>query len=158
MTRWNTLVPYEEDEQMAVMRWLELHKVCWFHPANEGMHKVQYRKKQRKLGLKPGVPDILIFDPPCSLGGQAFVGTAIELKRRDRTNNPTRRQLWWLRKLRELGWYTAVCYGADETIDLLEKLGYGRGGSSERNCDRNRSHTVSEIQRANHDCQRGTYF
>lgn len=128
MARWDTLVPYEEEEQIVVARWLDLHKVCWFHPANEGMHKVQYRKKQRQMGLKAGVPDFLIFTPPprSDIGRGYHVGTAIELKRRDRTNKPTRAQLRWLRRLRDLGWYAAVCYGSGEAIELLEELGYGR--------------------------------
>jgi len=151
--RWSHVAPTEEQELKVIAEWLDLHGLLWCHVPNEGQHKVQYRVKQMAMGVKPGVPDILIFTPPRA---GTYVGTAIELKRADKSNRPTKRQKEWLVKLSELGWYTAVCYGADEAIRLLEKLGYRRGGSSEKDCDRNRSHTVSELQRANQDCQRGT--
>ena len=33
----------------------------WHHSPLEGKHKVQYRKKQKRLGAKKGFPDILII-------------------------------------------------------------------------------------------------
>jgi len=124
MTCWVKPVPSEEDEQRVVAEWLDRHGVCWYHPMNEGKHKPQYRRKQAQLGLKAGVPDIIILDPPTAHKNK-YCGTAIELKRRDGKNRPTKRQKEWLQKLADRGWYTAVCYGADEAIRLCEKLGYG---------------------------------
>ena len=53
MTTNPYLNPPEENEQMALAKWLELHKVKFTHVPNEGKHKVQYRVKQKQLGVKP---------------------------------------------------------------------------------------------------------
>lgn len=114
--------PTEEAEMRTVCEWLRLHNICFAHPANEGMHKVQYRRKQVQLGLAPGLPDLLIFDVPPK---KDYRGTAIELKRRH-GGVVTAAQKQWLADLEKRGWFTAVCYGADEVIELLTRLGYGR--------------------------------
>lgn len=90
---------------------------------NEGKHKVQYRVKQKRLGVKAGVPDLLIFDPPPTCPDN--VGTAIELKRR-KGGRVTPEQTDWLNDLKDRGWAVAVCQGATEAIEFLESLGYGR--------------------------------
>ena len=118
------LNPPEEQEQLALVQWLELHKVKFTHVPNEGRHKVQYRVKQKQLGVKPGIPDILIFDPPPACPEN--VGTAIELKRR-KGGRVTPEQSAWLCILKDRGWAVAVCQGAMEAIEFLESLGYGRG-------------------------------
>lgn len=51
------IIPTEEQEQLALVQWLELHEIKYTHVPNEGKHKVQYRAKQKRLGVKPGVPD-----------------------------------------------------------------------------------------------------
>ena len=118
------IIPTEEQEQLALVQWLELHKIRYTHVPNEGKHKVQYRAKQKRLGVKPGVPDILIFDrPPLS---PENVGVAIELKRQ-KGGRVTPEQTAWLEHLKARGWAVAVCRGAMEAIELLESLGYGRG-------------------------------
>ena len=117
------IIPTEEQEQLALVQWLELHKIRYTHVPNEGKHKVQYRVKQKRLGVKPGVPDILIFDHPPLYPEN--VGVAIELKRR-KGGRVTPEQTHWLTILQERGWAVAVCRGADEAIRFLESLGYGR--------------------------------
>ena len=115
--------PPEEAEQVALVQWLELHKVKYAHVPNEGKHKVQYRVKQKRLGVKAGVPDLLIFDPPPACPDN--VGVAIELKRR-KGGRVTPEQTDWLNDLKDRGWAVAVCQGATEAIEFLESLGYGR--------------------------------
>ena len=36
------IIPTEEQEQLALVQWLELHKIRYTHVPNEGKHKVQY--------------------------------------------------------------------------------------------------------------------
>ena len=122
------IIPTEEQEQLALVQWLELHKIRYTHVPNEGKHKVQYRAKQKRLGVKPGVPDILIFDRPPRYPEN--VGVAIELKRR-KGGRVTPEQTVWLEHLKARGWAVAVCRGAMEAIEFLESLGYGRGWASE---------------------------
>jgi len=118
--------PPEEAEQMALVQWLELHGIKYTHVPNEGKHKVQYRAKQKRLGVKAGVPDILIFDRPPACPDN--VGAAIELKRR-KGGTLTAEQKKWLEVLSQKGWAVAVCRGADEAIKFLESLGYGSKGA-----------------------------
>ena len=115
--------PPEEAEQLALVQWLELHKIKYTHVPNEGKHKVQYRAKQKRLGVKPGIPDLLIFDRPPACPDN--VGAAIELKRR-KGGTVSSEQTAWLTILQERGWAVAVCKGATEAIEFLESLGYGR--------------------------------
>ena len=117
------LNPPEENEQMALVQWLRLHRIAFAHVPNEGRHKVQYRKKQKALGLQAGMPDLLIFDSPPAYPEN--VGTAIELKRRE-GGTLSNQQAEWLCKLKDRGWAVAVCKGAAEAIEVLESLGYGR--------------------------------
>lgn len=116
--------PPEENEQIALVQWLRIHKIAFAHIPNEGMHKVQYRKKQKKLGVQAGIPDLLVFDQPPNYPDN--VGAAIELKRRE-GGHLSERQRHWLVKLERRGWKVAVCRGAGEAIEFLESLGYGMG-------------------------------
>ncbi len=116
------IIPTEEQEQLALVQWLELHKIRYTHVPNEGKHKVQYRAKQKRLGVKPGVPDILIFDRPPLYPEN--VGVAIELKRQ-KGGRVTPEQIAWLEDLKARGWAVAVCQGAMEAIRVLQELGFG---------------------------------
>lgn len=116
------LNPTEEQEHKTLVEWLNVHKILFCHVPNEGDHRVQYRVKQKQLGVASGVPDILIFDPPPE---SDYVGVAIELKRK-KGGRITPAQIEWLENLKERSWVAAVCRGAGEAIKLLESLGYGR--------------------------------
>ena len=118
MTRWNTSNknPYEEDEQIKLAQYLDMKNYCWCHVPNEGKHKIQYYAKQKRLGVKKGVPDNFIFDVI-----DGYKGIAIELKRK-KGGRVSKEQKEWLNKLQNRGWLTRVCKGADEAIDWLEEL------------------------------------
>lgn len=127
------LVPTEEQEQLVLAQWLDTLGVVWFHPANEGKRKPQYAAKMAKLGLKAGVPDVLIFSPPRGgwretfLGGSTghpVKGVAIELKRK-RFSKQSVEQAAWLAALDSAGWAVQLCHGADDAIEFLRLLGYG---------------------------------
>lgn len=115
--------PPEELVQLTVADWLDRHGIQWCHVPNEGRHKAQYRRKQARLGLKAGVPDVLIFDPPPARPDA--VGTAIELKRRI-GGTVSKAQQEWLDALRARGWVAEVCQGVNEALGFLETMGYGR--------------------------------
>lgn len=114
--------PPEEAEQVALAQWLDLHKIAWFHPPNGGHRNVVVAAKLKAQGVKRGVPDVMIVDPPPLYPEN--VGTAIELKRR-KAGRVSENQTEWLEKLRNRGWAVAVCRGATEAIEFLESLGYG---------------------------------
>ncbi|MBE3608762.1 VRR-NUC domain-containing protein [Campylobacter sp. RM9337] len=56
-------VPYEEQEQMALVKWLQAKRIKHIHVANERMASVQYKKKLKALGTYAGFPDMMIFLP-----------------------------------------------------------------------------------------------
>lgn len=116
-------IPTEADEQKTLVDWLRLNRLCFCHVPNEGRHKVQYRRKMAALGLQPGVPDLLIFDRPPE--ASTFVGTAIELKRKV-GGKLTDKQREWIKQLRLRHWIAICCHGADQAIEELQSLGYGR--------------------------------
>jgi hypothetical protein len=129
------LIPTEEQEQAVLCDWLRLHNIVFHHSPNEGKHAVQYRVKQARLGVSKGFPDILIFDIPgilvtdecTTVTKDAFLcsGIAIELKRR-KGGKASPEQKQWLADLERRGWVTHLCHGADEAIEWLESLGFGR--------------------------------
>ena len=120
---WKNYPPTEEQEQKALVEWMELMGIKYCHVPNEGKHKVQYLRKQALLGVKAGIPDILVFTAPPK--APKARGVAIEMKRR-KGGRLSKSQEYWLDELRRHGWITAVCAGADNAIKLLESYGYGR--------------------------------
>lgn len=113
--------PLEEQEHLALVDWLTKNRICFYHPPNEGMHKVQYLRKRKKLGVLDGMVDILIFDTPPFY--PELKGAAIELKRR-KGGVVSREQVEWMEALKNRGWAVAVCNGAGEALGFLRKLGY----------------------------------
>ena len=108
--------PTEQQEQEAVIQWarasiarlpgLEL----LFHVPNENAH---HKVRQ---GVAAGVPDLCL---PIARGG--WHGLWIELKRADHSNVPSPAQRAWLERLIAEGYRCAVCYGANEAIDSIER-------------------------------------
>lgn len=116
-------IPTEDEEQRVVVQWLQLHGILFCHIPNGGYRRRTEAAIMSGLGVRKGVPDLLIFDPPPAAPG--YRGVALEMKRRV----GGRLSAWqrvWLDALQRRGWYTAVCRGADEAIETLERLGYGR--------------------------------
>lgn len=114
-------IPTEEQEQLALADLLNRLKLTWFHPANEGMRKPQYAVKQKRLGLKAGIPDVIILDTPPKFPESR--GAVIELKRQKggRLSNDQR---VWLQLFQLYKWKAAVCKGIDEAIEQLREWGY----------------------------------
>lgn len=105
----------EDEQQEIVVDYLELMGICYLHIPNEGKRSKSYGKRCKRLGLKKGAPDILIFEPR----GQ-FCGLALEMKK-DKTCKPTKEQICWLQTLKEKGWRCGIGFGAKDAIDTIEK-------------------------------------
>jgi len=115
--------PLEADEQRTLAQWLDMLGVLWCAVPNGGARRKVEAKILVGLGVKVGVPDILIFDPPPARPGRC--GAAIELKRIGEAR-PGPGQQEWLDALERRGWAAALCEGAAMAIQWLEGLGYGR--------------------------------
>lgn len=119
-------VPTEHEEQQALAQWLDLvvGPRAWCHVPNGGARRKVEAARMTAIGVKPGVPDILIFRRP-PLRPEAR-GVAIELKRQ-RGSRTTSAQEDWLRELRDAhGWVVCVARGWDAARQWLEGLGFGQ--------------------------------
>lgn len=110
----------EHESQVAIFQWADLMVKIGRYPELELLFAVpnaSHRRKgaagrQKAEGMKKGVPDMFL---PVPRGGA--VGLVIELKADDRLPRPE--QQWWLDKLAEQGWITAVCFSRDQAIETL---------------------------------------
>lgn len=114
------MIPYEDAEQIELARWLDARKVLWFHCPNGSLAAPQYRAKLARLGVKKGVPDIIILDVP---PGLPWIGVAIEMKRQ-KGGSVSKEQKAWLMAMLERGWFAFVAKGASAAIKELEGMGY----------------------------------
>jgi hypothetical protein len=112
-------VPTEYEEQIKLAEYLDMKGYCWCHVPNGGNRDAKTGAKMKKQGVKPGVPDVLIFDIP----GHTCNGIAIELKRSNGVPSDVRdTQKKWLTELESRDWLTKVAFGADDAIEWLERV------------------------------------
>ncbi len=112
----------EDSLQIAVANYLRLAypKVLWAHIANERQTSPQRGAKLKKMGVRAGMPDILIF----AIGGvgidkEIYSGLAIELK--IKPNKCTKPQLECLNLLENADWKTFICYSFEDAKWIIDK-------------------------------------
>lgn len=108
--------PYDGSEdsfQKAIARYLDMRGVLWAHPPNGGSRNEIEAAKLKRMGVKPGLSDILIFEPRGT-----FSGFALELKAKK--NKPTKDQEFWLLELQKRGWATAWTNSMDVALYLID--------------------------------------
>ncbi len=111
----------EEAEQAAVAQWLDLRHVLYTHVPNGGYRHIKTAARLKQQGVKAGVPDLLIFDPPPKYKGA--VGVALEMKRVGIKRASPAQQVW-LKSMSDRGWLCAVQAGAAAAVAWLMELGY----------------------------------
>jgi hypothetical protein len=115
--------PTEYEEQIKLAEYLDMKNYLWCHVPNGGNRNAITGAKLKRQGVKPGVPDVLIFDDPKIKSVKAAVGIAIELKKAGGVPSDVRdSQKEWLNELALRGWLIKVAFGADEAINFLESL------------------------------------
>jgi hypothetical protein len=113
----------EYDEQVKLANYLDMKGYLWCHVPNGGNRDAKTGRKMKMQGVKPGVPDVLIFDDPTSEYTMNFSGIAIELKKANGKPSDVREsQKEWLKALEWRNWQTKIAFGADDAIEWLEKL------------------------------------
>jgi len=115
------VVPTEADEQRVLASYLDHLHLLRFHCPNEARRSPQLGRRLKQLGLRAGVADCLIFDPPPAK--PHCRGVALELKRQH-GGRLSKAQEEWLDEIRKRGWYAVVCHGADDAIRTMRCLGY----------------------------------
>lgn len=109
----------EDRLQRAVCQLLDAKRLLYCHVPNGGKRGKREAGRFVGLGVKRGVPDILIFTQPVC----GACGVAIELK--SKTGRVRPEQEKWLQDLRNEGWHTAVCQSIDQVIAVVREC-YGR--------------------------------
>jgi len=111
--------PLEDLEQELVIRWSIGQADTWpelallYHPANGGKRSKREAAKFKRMGVKPGVPDLHL---PIARGG--FHGLYVEMKRMD-GGRVSSEQKVWLAALHAAGHCVAVCEGHEQAIAVL---------------------------------------
>lgn len=105
----------EEREQIKFIQWWDLHfppKLC-FHIPNEGSRARAYGKKLQSMGLRKGVPDILIVP----------LETFIEFKcpKAKETQPPLPPHQEECRQCYSQNMLSVVMYSADDTISFVKE-------------------------------------
>jgi hypothetical protein len=112
----------EDHEQGILVAWLDTNHIFYTHVPNGGWRHPATARRLKRMGVKPGCPDILIFDP----SPRHNCPTALELKALD-GDPPTVLQQGFMANLMRNGWIVGWNRGADAAIKWLESLGYGQG-------------------------------
>ena len=111
--------PSETEEQVAVFEWALLNSGKYpelkfmYHVANEGKRTARFGAELKRMGLKNGVPDIVLPAPRGS-----YHGLYIEMKVGQ--NRPTAAQKEFLEFLKTQNYATAVCYSAEAAINVIK--------------------------------------
>lgn len=109
----------EENEQISVMDWAKLMTGRWpvlerlYHTPNGGSRNLAEAAKLKRMGVKPGIPDLFL---PFPAGG--WCGLWLEMKTEE--GRPTLCQRDWIEYLRSVGYCAYVCHNAGEAINALE--------------------------------------
>jgi hypothetical protein len=107
------IIPYEEDEQKALVQYLELKGYKFTAIPNSTYTKSwAVKMKNKAMGVKKGLPDLLII-----IKGKLVF---IEMKRKG--NYPTSEQKEWIKELNKLdNIYAEIAYSCEEAIKVVEK-------------------------------------
>ena len=102
----------------AVVDYLNLQypESLWVHVPSEGKRTRFEQFVAKMLGLKAGVPDLLIFDEDYFM---RYRGLAIELK--SAKGKLTENQKEFLKQLENRKWKTAVCYDSETAINIIDE-------------------------------------
>ncbi len=119
----------EDQEQIALFEWARLARgkhpelALLLHVPNGGSRHLLEAVKLKRMGIKPGVPDILLPVPRRGLSG-----LWIEMKReslRPKTakgkGGVSEDQTWWLKELWRHGYQASVAWGFEEARTIIER-------------------------------------
>lgn len=116
------VIPYESEEQGAVLEYCDIWHMPYFHVNNE-MWTTSWKQKAtaKAMGTKSGVPDLFIFIPVGRRedDSPAYQMVAIEMKRK-KGSSTSKEQLEWKVIIEAAGIPHAICKGANEAIAFLK--------------------------------------
>lgn len=116
---WNDPIPEryrsEDDEQRQLIQWCRTKPELQFlfHIANENTSGIKWGVRNRQLGVKSGVPDLML---PIPAGG--YHGLFVEMK--TRRGKVSDNQQKWIDALNTFGYRAVVCYGWEAAKNEIE--------------------------------------
>ena len=119
----------ETTEQQAVIEWAGYASGRYqalknlYHVPNEGKRSRTAGGITKSMGLRPGVPDLMLDYP-----AGKYHGLRLEMKYG--SNRPTVDQKDWLNRLQAAGYFVAVCWSANQAIALLTEYCNLRPGTA----------------------------
>lgn len=109
----------EAELQIFVAEYNDSRGLLWQHIPNE-MKDVTMLGKLKKMGLKPGAPDVIIYSRSPKFPNMR--GAAFELKVGKNTVKQNQRD--WLDRLAANGWWTSVVRTPEEYLLEMERIGW----------------------------------
>ena len=111
----------EEDKiQIAVANYMRLQypKVLSTHFPSGGQRNVIVGAKLKRMGLKRGLPDYLIFERKFYIDTFSITGLALEFKYGKNKQTPEQKEVQ--KQLEENGWDYHVCYDFDTAKKIID--------------------------------------
>ena len=124
-TNADNWISSESQFQECAAKLLDSLGLLWCHVPNGGLRDKRTAAALKRQGVKPGVPDVMIFQPVTHFKVDVHTGCAIELKYGK--NRPTSAQKGWLVALQLVDWYSDVAYSMEDVIAILDECGYITG-------------------------------
>lgn len=133
-TKILTPTPTEEQDQIALIQWMQHAGIKCNASANGGSRHPLEAKKLKRMGVSPGFPDL---EFPIARG--IYPIAYIELKRSNvkhlKNGSLTIMQIAWILFLRSQGYYADVAYGFDDAKMKIEQyLSLTHGQHMEMSC------------------------
>lgn len=119
----------EDNEQILLFDWAALNigrypELEWmYHIPNGGKRNAREAARFKRMGVKPGVSDVHL---PIPRG--KYHGLWIEMK--SANGRVSSEQSRFLAAMRKYGHKTAVCYGWEEAVAVIEEYLGARGGGT----------------------------
>ena len=114
----------EAEIQMGICQWLAFAlpaNALVHHSPNEGRHSVQYRVKQKRLGMTPGWPDLEIFVPAAAwFNPPAWAPIFFEVKTAKGVISKNQSSV--IKSLAAVGCHASVVRSIDEAEAVLADL------------------------------------
>lgn len=110
----------EAQEQKSLIEWAKWQEGRYpelkmlMHIPNEGKRSKRYGAELKRLGLRPGFPDLGLFVPRNNKSG-----LFIEMK--VGRNKCTDNQKKWIKALIGQGYEVKVCYSCEEAIQIIKR-------------------------------------
>lgn len=126
MRKTQLIKPTEHQEAVVLAEWMRLRGIFFIHVPNEGYRSFPSGLKLKREGMTAGCPDYIILGHPTRSQGVEYDSISppvfLELKRIGGKLSDSQSE--FLERLEREGYITLVCYGADEAINELQKMGY----------------------------------